>query len=193
VSLDNSRGSWKLHYVTWYVRYCRGQPPTAPDRMNAKTRGKMWQNSPPPQESTSPPARSIASHKGSADRTKSSAVAASTSSTARTSAAIWRRESAGRSASDSRSMVERYAVLPNPSSSGRFAFGPLWQMCGCAACRWSHLWTACAGRKSGPAASSAGPEDPVAGMALCGTSFGDVWPVVACLAFVRARWVRIVR
>ena len=81
---------------------CRGQPPTAPDRMNAKTRGKMWQNSPPPQESTSPPARSIASHKGSADRTKSSAVAASTSSTAHTSARISRRESVGRSASESR-------------------------------------------------------------------------------------------
>jgi hypothetical protein len=27
---------------------CRCQSPTAPDRMNAKTRGKMWQNSPPP-------------------------------------------------------------------------------------------------------------------------------------------------
>src|SRR5581483_2114424 len=37
------------------------------------------QNSPPPHESTSPPARSIASHKGSADRTRSSAAAASTS------------------------------------------------------------------------------------------------------------------
>ena len=59
--------------------------------MNAKTRGKTWQNSPPPHESTSPPARSIASHKGSADGTKSSAVAASTSSTAHTSATISRR------------------------------------------------------------------------------------------------------
>ena len=86
----------------------RGQPPTAPDRMNAKTRGKMRQNSPPPQESTSPPARSIASHKGSADRTKSSAAVASTSSTAHTSATISRRESAGRSSSESRSMVKRY-------------------------------------------------------------------------------------
>jgi hypothetical protein len=77
--------------------------------MNAKTRGKMLQNSPPPQESTSPPARSIASHRGSADRTKSSAVAASTSSAAHTSATISRRESAGRSASESRSTVKRYA------------------------------------------------------------------------------------
>src|SRR5215470_9355021 len=85
--------------------------------MNAKTRGKMWQNSPPPQESASPPARSMASHKGSADRTKSSAVAASTSSTAHTAATISRRESAGRSASESRSMVERYAFLPHPPSS----------------------------------------------------------------------------
>jgi hypothetical protein len=91
------------------VRSCCGQPPTAPDRMNAKTRGKMWRNSPPPQESTSPPARSIASQRGSADRTKSSAVAASTSSTVHTSATISRRESAGRSASESRSMVKRYA------------------------------------------------------------------------------------
>jgi hypothetical protein len=87
----------------------RGQPPTSPDRMNAKTRGKMWQNSPPPHESTSPPARSIASHKGSADRTKFSAVAASTPSTAHTSATITRRVSAGRSASESRSTVKRYA------------------------------------------------------------------------------------
>jgi hypothetical protein len=85
--------------------------------MNVKTRGKIWQNSPPPQESTSPPARSIASHKGSADRTKSSAVAASTSSTAHTSATISRRESAGRSASESRSMVKRYVGLLHPSSS----------------------------------------------------------------------------
>jgi hypothetical protein len=77
--------------------------------MNAKTRGKMWQNSPPPQESTSPPARSIASQRGSADRTKSSAVVASTSSTARTFATTTRRESAGRSASESRSTVKRYA------------------------------------------------------------------------------------
>ena len=91
------------------ARPCRGQPPTAPDRMNAKTRGKMWQNSPPPQESTSPPARSIASQRGSADRTKSSAVVASTSSTAHTPAMISRRESAGRSASESRSTVKRYA------------------------------------------------------------------------------------
>jgi hypothetical protein len=91
------------------VRICRCQSPTAPDRMNAKTRGKMWQNSPPPQESTSPPARSIASQRGSADRTKSSAVVASTSSTAHTAATISRRESAGRSASESRSTVKRYA------------------------------------------------------------------------------------
>ena len=85
--------------------------------MNAKTRGKMWQNSPPPQESTSPPARSIASHKGSADRAKSSAVAASTSSMAHTSATISRREPAGRSASESRPMVKRYAFQLHPSSS----------------------------------------------------------------------------
>jgi hypothetical protein len=91
------------------ARICRGQPPTAPDRMNAKTRGKMWQNSPPPHESTSPPARSIASHKGSADRTKSCAVAASTSSTAHTAATISRRVSAGRSASEPLSTVTRYA------------------------------------------------------------------------------------
>src|SRR6202167_6108826 len=77
--------------------------------MNAKACGKMRQNSPPPQESTSPPARPIASQRGSADRTKSSAVAASTSSTAHTSATISRRESAGRSASESRSTVKRYA------------------------------------------------------------------------------------
>jgi hypothetical protein len=77
--------------------FCRGQSPTAPDRMNAKTRGKMWQNSPPPQESTSPPARSIASHNGSADRTKASAVAASTSRMAHISATISRRESGDRS------------------------------------------------------------------------------------------------
>jgi hypothetical protein len=70
-----------------------------------------------PQEPTSPPARSIASHNGSADRTKSSAVAASTSSTAHTSATISRQESAGRSASVSRSTVKRYAVLLHPSSS----------------------------------------------------------------------------
>jgi len=91
------------------VRICRNQPPTAPDRMNAKTRGKMWQNSPPPQESTSPPARSIASQRGCADRTKSSAVAASTSSAAHTSATISRREPAGKSASESRSTVKCYA------------------------------------------------------------------------------------
>ena len=81
------------------------QPRTAPDRMNARTRGKMWQNSPPPHESTSPPARSIASHKGSADWTRSSAVADSTSSTAHTASTISRRDSAGRSASESRSTV----------------------------------------------------------------------------------------
>jgi hypothetical protein len=56
-----------------------------------------------------PTARSIASHRGSADRTKSSAVAASTSSAAQTSATISRRESAGRSASGSWSTVKRYA------------------------------------------------------------------------------------
>ena len=99
------------------ARNCRGQPLTAPDRMDARTRGKRWQNSPPPHESTSSPARSIASHKGSADRTRSSAVAASTSSTAHTSATTSRREAAGRSASESRSMVKRYAVLLRPSSS----------------------------------------------------------------------------
>jgi hypothetical protein len=77
--------------------------------MNARTRGKMWQNSPPPHESTSPPARSIASHKGSADRTRSSAVATSISSTAHTSATISRHVPAGRSASESRSTVKRYA------------------------------------------------------------------------------------
>jgi hypothetical protein len=48
-------------------------------------------------------------HRGSADRTKSSAVAASTSSAAHTSATISLRESAGRSASESRSTVKRYA------------------------------------------------------------------------------------
>src|ERR1700683_3636383 len=36
------------------VLICRCQPPTAPDRMNAKTRGKMRQNSPPPKNRRAP-------------------------------------------------------------------------------------------------------------------------------------------
>jgi hypothetical protein len=79
----------------------------------------MWQNSPPPQESASPPARSIASHKGSADRIKSSAAAASTSRAARTAATISRREPAGRSASESRSTVRRYACPAASRAAGR--------------------------------------------------------------------------
>ena len=94
----------------------RRQPPTGPDRINARTRGNLWQNSPPPQESTSPPARSIASHNGSAERTKSSAVAASTSSTAHTAAVTSRREAAGMTSSESRSMAERYTF---PAASTR--------------------------------------------------------------------------
>jgi hypothetical protein len=39
-------------------------------RINPSTQGKTLQNSPLPQESTRPPARSIASQKGSAERTK---------------------------------------------------------------------------------------------------------------------------
>lgn len=91
--------------------------------MNSKTRGNTWQNSPPPHESTSPPARSIASHKGSADRTRSSAVAASTSSTAQTAVTISRRVSAGRSASESLSTVEHYAG-PAGSRPGASAGDP---------------------------------------------------------------------
>ena len=113
----------------------RRQPPTAPDRMNARTRGKRWQNSPPPHESTSPPARSIASHRGSADRTKSSAVAASTSSTAHTSATISRRLSDGRSASKSRSTVKRYArpaarvLIWRSQCATRPQREPVWTFC----------------------------------------------------------------
>jgi hypothetical protein len=92
--------------------------------MNARTRGKMPQNSPPPQPSTSPPARSIASHRGSAERTKSSAVATSTSSTAHMSVTISRREAAGRTFSESRFTFQRYdcpALRPHlaPAASAR--------------------------------------------------------------------------
>ena len=47
--------------------------------MNSRTRGRITVNSPPPHESTSSPARSIASQRGSEDRTMSSAHSTSTS------------------------------------------------------------------------------------------------------------------
>ena len=51
-----------------------------PLRMNSRTRGRITVNSPPPHESTSPPARSIAFQRGSEDWTMSSAHSTSTSS-----------------------------------------------------------------------------------------------------------------
>lgn len=77
------------------------------------TRGSTTQNSPPPHESTNPPARSIASQKGSVDRTRSSALASSMSSAALTAATTSCRESSGKSSSGSRSMSQ--TVSPGPA------------------------------------------------------------------------------
>jgi hypothetical protein len=98
-----------------------------------------WQNPLPPQESTRPPGRSMASQSGSAARIRASAVSTSTPTTGRTASTTSPRDSVGRSAKGSWSLPGRYAPAAMnclPQSCRRVRAGP-----------------ACGGIHPGPASS----------------------------------------